>query len=427
MEGNHCLLEEKNDAEDFNHSVPNKANTELKHSEKELFRNLVGFWLLGLCNNFGYVVMLSAAFDILQDKNQSNNTKSFTHSNEGFHCNAVSTGAVLLADIIPSLLVKWTAPFYIYRISYHIRVVVVIILLAASFLTVSFSKGHFESLLGVVFSSISSGAGEITFLSLSVHFKKTTISAWSSGTGMAGVGGALSYAFLRQIGLSSRTTLQILLIVPVLFTITFWKILKFPYNIQTGSRGSYMLLDNQPLIVDKTKQMSIIEKISLIRPLLKYMFPLFLVYLAEYTINQGLFELLYYKVWLNQASQYRWFQVDYQIGVFISRSSINLFRIKKVLIPALCQWLVLLFLLLEVYFTFVPSFWITMIVIFFEGLLGGSVYVNVFYLITEEVPEDLREFSMGMSSVADSNGIAIAGFLSMPIHNALCKHKLGSF
>ncbi|GMT08390.1 hypothetical protein PENTCL1PPCAC_30564, partial [Pristionchus entomophagus] len=29
-------------------------------------RNLVAFWLLGLCNNFAYVIMLSAAKDILE-------------------------------------------------------------------------------------------------------------------------------------------------------------------------------------------------------------------------------------------------------------------------------------------------------------------------------------------------------------------------
>ena len=27
----------------------------------------ISFWLLGLCNNFGYVVMLSAAHDVLTD------------------------------------------------------------------------------------------------------------------------------------------------------------------------------------------------------------------------------------------------------------------------------------------------------------------------------------------------------------------------
>ncbi|XP_069782977.1 battenin-like isoform X2 [Narcine bancroftii] len=37
------------------------------------WRNLSGFWILGLCNNFSYVIMLSAAHDILskQDSNSS--------------------------------------------------------------------------------------------------------------------------------------------------------------------------------------------------------------------------------------------------------------------------------------------------------------------------------------------------------------------
>ena len=35
---------------------------------KYKWRNLVAFWILGLCNNFGYVVMLSAAHDILHDE-----------------------------------------------------------------------------------------------------------------------------------------------------------------------------------------------------------------------------------------------------------------------------------------------------------------------------------------------------------------------
>lgn len=35
---------------------------------RERWRNLVAFWILGLCNNYGYVVMLSAAHDILESK-----------------------------------------------------------------------------------------------------------------------------------------------------------------------------------------------------------------------------------------------------------------------------------------------------------------------------------------------------------------------
>ena len=44
---------------------------------------------------------------------------------------------------------------------------------------------------------------------------RQTISTWSSGTGAAGVFGAISYSGLTQLGLSSKNTLFLMLIVPV--------------------------------------------------------------------------------------------------------------------------------------------------------------------------------------------------------------------
>lgn len=42
-------------------------------------------------------------------------------------------------------------------------------------------------------------------------------------------------------------------------------------------------------------------------------------------------------IWLTHAQQYRWLQVDYQIGVFISRSSVNLISINKIWILSVLQ------------------------------------------------------------------------------------------
>lgn len=36
-----------------------------KANKSKKWRPLVAYWILGLCNNYGYVVMLSAANDIL--------------------------------------------------------------------------------------------------------------------------------------------------------------------------------------------------------------------------------------------------------------------------------------------------------------------------------------------------------------------------
>lgn len=50
-------------------SVRKKSSHDVTEPEVEkdqqLWRDLTAFWLLGLCNNYGYVVMLSAAHDII--------------------------------------------------------------------------------------------------------------------------------------------------------------------------------------------------------------------------------------------------------------------------------------------------------------------------------------------------------------------------
>jgi battenin len=56
-----------------------------------------------------------------------------------------------------------------------------------------------------------------------------------------------------------------------------------------------------------------------------------------------------------------------------------------------------------------PSIWIVFVIIFWEGLLGGGCYVNAFDLVSIEIPRENREFSIAITSIADSFGIALAG------------------
>lgn len=74
-------------------------------------RNIVGFFILGLVNNFAYVVFLSAAE----------------------HMIPTCTGCILLADIVPSLCIGLIAPFFMHYIPYNIRIVVVCACSLASF------------------------------------------------------------------------------------------------------------------------------------------------------------------------------------------------------------------------------------------------------------------------------------------------------
>ncbi|XP_021930411.1 battenin isoform X2 [Zootermopsis nevadensis] len=416
--------------------TPLQSNQEQGRS----YGNLVAYWILGLCNNFGYVVMLSAAHDILSQNfhdNVEEESSSDSVSNTTRECNPTSTGAILLADILPSLAIKILAPFFPFLV--HVRMLLVVLLAAVGFLLVALSTREWIAVLGVVCTSLGSGLGEVTLLSYSSIFDKDVISTWSSGTGAAGILGAGSYAGLTSVGLSAANSLLVMLIVPVIMAAVFWLLLRAPgsrtctwksiinrndssqvNSEQSPSSVPAPKLESSP--VESPKPLTVVEKIKLIPPLFVFMIPLGLVYLFEYFINQGLFELIYFPdIWLNLHEQYRWLQVTYQIGVFLSRSSVNLFVVRKLWILAVLQFLNVIFFTFEAVYLFLPSIWIVFAAVLWEGLLGGAAYVNTFYRISTEVPFEKREFSMGITSLSDAIGIGLAGAIALPVHNILCQ------
>jgi battenin len=155
-----------------------------------------------------------------------------------------------------------------------------------------------------------------------------------------------------------------------------------------------------------------------------YMLPLLLVYVAEYTINQGVAPTLLFPLEQSPFSEFREFYPFYgflyQLGVFISRSSTPFIRIHHLYLPSLLQVANLVLLTLHALLNFIPSVYLIFAVVFWEGLLGGAVYVNTFAEIMENVPAEDREFSLGATSVSDSGGICIAGFLGMAMEVWLC-------
>ena len=151
------------------------------------------------------------------------------------------------------------------------------------------------------------------------------------------------------------------------------------------------------------------------------MVPLGLVYFFEYVINQGLFELMYFEnSVLEHSQQYRWYQFDYSIGVIISRSSLSLLKIKNIKLLAILQFINFILALLQSIYWTVSSIWIILVFILWEGLLGGAAYVNTFYRISTETEPRHKEFSLGISSLADSSCIGLAGVLSIYLHSWIC-------
>ncbi|EAW52295.1 CLN3 lysosomal/endosomal transmembrane protein, battenin [Homo sapiens] len=354
------------------------------------WKNAVGFWLLGLCNNFSYVVMLSAAHDILSHKRTSGNQSHVDpgptpiphNSSSRFDCNSVSTAAVLLADILPTLVIKLLAPLGLHLLPYSPRVLVSGICAAGSFVLVAFSHSVGTSLCGVVFASISSGLGEVTFLSLTAFYP------------------------------------------------SYFLLLTSPEAQDPGGEEEAESAARQPLIRTEAPEskpgssssLSLRERWTVFKGLLWYIVPLVVVYFAEYFINQGLFELLFFwNTSLSHAQQYRWYQMLYQAGVFASRSSLRCCRIRFTWALALLQCLNLVFLLADVWFGFLPSIYLVFLIILYEGLLGGAAYVNTFHNIALETSDEHREFAMAATCISDTLGISLSGLLALPLHDFLCQ------
>lgn len=78
------------------------------NKDPQRWRDLTAYWVLGLCNNYGYVVMLSAAHDIISRLDGPMPVNSTSNR----MCQMLSAGAILLADIIPSFIVKALNPFF---------------------------------------------------------------------------------------------------------------------------------------------------------------------------------------------------------------------------------------------------------------------------------------------------------------------------
>lgn len=454
-------------------------------------RNRLGFAILGMTNNFAFVIMLAAANDLLKtsESSQSQSTTASSDLNQtGIanhtkpYCNTHSTSTILLADTLPSLTTKFIYPFLLVGIQPGYKATVTALLSAAAFLITGLSTRLTFIFLGVICASASSGLGESTYLSRTPLYGDVALGGWAIGTGAAGLVGAFAYAIMKTF-LSIETIMLIMLVIPLAMLISYNFIIIPNCNdnhnhgnnststnpiptarglslrlnsrlnenplysdeerkIETGVTGGQSdggehkpikrygitynendQADSKNSLASNNSEFDISAKLRYLPNLINYFLPLLLVYFGEYFINQGLYELIYIKSFsLDKDAQYRWFQVSYQLGVMLSRSSIELFRIKNIWTMSVLQLVnAIIFLLHTMKFYQIPNFGIVISLIIYEGLLGGFTYVNTFYRIKKEVEPSKQEFAISTVTMADSLGIVLAGLVALPVHDALCK------
>jgi battenin len=104
----------------------------------------------------------------------------------------------------------------------------------------------------------------------------------------------------------------------------------------------------------------------------------------------------------------------YQTGVFLSRSSLSLVRLRSLWLPVVLQsFNFLVFFAHLTGVSSIPSFFVALAMVFFMGCIAGATYVNTFDKVSKQVDFDYREFAMGIVSTATTSGPIIAGTLGI--------------
>jgi battenin len=292
---------------------------------------LVAFWLFGnftslpipavsdtftgLINNVLYVIILSAALDLVGPE--------------------VPKGIVLLADVMPSFITKLIAPYFIHRIPYRVRIIIFVILSSGGMVIIALTPSDRAvsiKLLGVIIGSLSSGGGELSFLGLTHYYGPFSLAAWGSGTGGAGLIGAGLYVLMTTwIGFTVKHTLLASAFLPLIMLLSFFVILpQSPLKLAKQSKDYDALpvadIDDSDAVDDvpSTAVSSSLlgSEIGSTRPsphtptftsnlrrarslFFPYMLPLLLVYIAEYTINQGVAPTLLFPLSNTPFAAYR--------------------------------------------------------------------------------------------------------------------------
>lgn len=312
-------------------------------------------------------------------------------------------------------------------------------------------------LLGVAAASLQSGLGEASCLAMTALYGgRPAITAWSSGTGLAGIAGyGWVFVFHYKLGLSFTATLLLAEIHVVLWLVTYFKFLvrssssakkeeRFADQSEKGGgrrrdadhadhddddddQEKTGLLPSLTSSLQKQQQSSITpltvnEKVHLVTSLWPFTIPLFVVYFAEYCMQSGTWAVIGFPLH-DQHARHQFYVLAnwcYQAGVFLSRSAGMLWNASLIVvwIMPVAQLGILLLFILNAMMQYWWN-WGLLLPCFVTGLLGGSVYVQGFSAIERDVLPSHREFALAAASVADSFGVALADVVGVIIQGCL--------
>lgn len=399
------------------------------------------FFFMGLINNIGTVLILSGAQRLSKEMGMNS-----------------LMGLYPIATIICSSAARLFNSKFLINISHKKRIIFLSFYLftayIALFVILRLFKGTKEhQTLGFCLTLIPSfiigtgyAFGESTILGYLKAFPKDLVGGWSSGTGLSGLIGAC----LNLVCKSVNIDLQYLYIgtspAPLFYFVLFIIVenLKKDYDKEIANGNILGPLQPDQVVPSennetskdeesqnqstetKNKEMSFSNLSAAFGAGYHIILNLGFVYFLEFTALNSISERITHKPDLKHKdiNIYEAFCMCYNIGVFVSRSSLPLVRkIKKAWIFSVCQIVNFTILVLDFYFNILQDYYIRFPMLLELGFFGGGAYAACFYHILNStvIPQDLKELCVNIATICNDTGTLFSGIATIIVSNFIMK------
>ncbi|XP_071809600.1 battenin-like isoform X1 [Asterias amurensis] len=418
-----------------------------RHEESQVFyRNWAGFFLLGLCTHLPCAIMNTAANTIVL----SNNAGNFVATVYG-----AGNGA--------TTVVKNVNAFLLFRVSYGSRFLSNSILMLSGIIGLAFSQSFPLAIVSIVLVGASNAFGENLALGYLSKFDSSHVTAWGSGYGLAGLLGALLYVlfgcFIDKEGdpqdmrnLDKWAFISVAPLVIIYLTASL-KLIKAPNESEQGiverhqsEESNNSSQETTPLLVNTAgilrvqqgagdasetteihsftiKLKAFFHQVKRCIKLVAWLsFCLAVIQFTSYTIRVAAAKAKDQPDVTKCPEFYASLQLCYQVGVFVSQSSLPIGKIRQVGLLTLFQTINMLVWIFNENktFRFLPVAILPLLMII-AGILRGAVYVNIFYMIRTDskYPEGDREMCANVASIFLTVGLSLSCILQTVLFNTV--------
>jgi battenin len=366
----------------------------------------LAMFALGIINNTPYVIGIASAQAIVQD----------------FGVDSY-LGIVLAANTVSGLFARFLNSWLVsLRVPYEVLFGSNMAMMLFGLLACAFAKVFWLECVGIFFIGFASSIGETIILCDMAHRRKEVLlKSWGSGTGCAGIAGA-GYSLIC-VGAKISNFWSFIGVSPVVLlagVAYYGVIVRSPAedrrNDQAGMRVS-MLSTGASHMADygdaqsrpPPKEVSVsIWDCSYFGENTFLIFNCGTVYFLEYVI-----QTLFADCGLSGEEKgkypysYPLLNLSYQVGVFISRSSLTFFVWHEVWILTLCQCGMFIIWVVQSRIHFMKYIPVMCVLMGIVGLFGGCAYVNAFH----EMMNDVALTSLQREMITSYNSFFIALFI----------------